>query len=291
MLRSAGLTGLRAECSTSTRRRVRLARVPVRPTAVAASYAGAAHAFRRMAELSGGAFEHESGLLVYHAAVPDPVVWNGAIVTGTTSLGPAELVRRADAFFAPRAGSYGFWIVASRDDVLAQFLTENGAEQIDDSPHMVVECSELRNPPSSTSIQLVTDEAGLHAFVDVAASAFETIGADVEVWPVAYPTTAAVRADDVIAMVAWDDGQPLGAAMGYLAGDVCEVIHVATVPSARRRGIGAAVTASVVAEARTRGATVAALQATEYGEGVYRSLGFEEVDRYRLHLRTVATAP
>jgi GNAT superfamily N-acetyltransferase len=99
-----------------------------------------------------------------------------------------------------------------------------------------------------------------------------------------------VCAEDVIAVVARDDARPLGAAMGYLAGDVCEVIHVATTPAARRRGIGAAVTAAVVTEARNRGANLAVLQATEYGHGVYRALGFEEVDRYRLHLRRVPSS-
>jgi ribosomal protein S18 acetylase RimI-like enzyme len=105
-----------------------------------------------------------------------------------------------------------------------------------------------------------------------------------------YPTLAAVCAEDVIAVVAWDDATPLGTAMGYLTGGVCEVIHVATAPAARRRGIGAAVTAGVVTEARARGATLAVLQSTEYGHGVYSALGFEEVDRYRLHLRTVPHA-
>lgn len=265
----------------------RLPTVAAGPDVIAASYEGAPYAFRRMAELSRGRFEQNDGLLLYHCNVPDPVVWNGAIVTGTTSVGPDELLRYADEFFASRTENYGFWIVSSRDDALAQFLTDNGAEQIDDSPHMVVECSAIRRDTTSVPVEVVTDERGRSAFVEVAAAAFTTIGADPRVWPVAYPSVASVCADDVIAVVAWDGSQPVGAAMGYLAGDVCEVIHVATVPQARRRGLGAAVTAGVVAEAQARGASVATLQATEHGEGVYRSLGFEEIDRYRLHLRVI----
>jgi ribosomal protein S18 acetylase RimI-like enzyme len=240
-----------------------------------------------MAELSRGTFEDKSGLLLYHCAVPDPVVWNGAIVTGATSADPNELLQCADAFFASRTDSYGFWVVASRDAALAQCLADNGAEQIDDSPHMVVECSAVLRPITSASVEVVTDEVGRSAFVEVAAAGFATIGARPAVWPVAYPSAATLCADDVIAVIASEDGMPLGAAMGYLAGDVCEVIHVATVPQARRRGIGAAVTSGVLVEAEARGAKVGALQATEHGEGVYRSLGFEEVDRYRLHLRIV----
>jgi hypothetical protein len=254
---------------------------------VRASYAAPAQAFRRIAELAGGAFEEKAGLLAYHAAVPDPVVWNGALITAPTSLGPADLLQQADSFFAGRTDSYGFWIVGSRDEELARFLTDSGAEEIDDSPHMVVECSAVHRPESPVSVEIVTDEVGRRAFVDVSAAAFETIGADPGVWPVVYATVDAVCADDIIAIVAWHEGRPVAAAMGYLAGEVCEVIHVGTVPDVRRRRAGAAVTAGVVLEAHHRGVGVAALQSTVYGERVYRSLGFEEVDRYRLHLRTV----
>lgn len=259
----------------------------VSPAAVAASYTAAPRAFRRMAELAGGVVEEHPGLLMYHANVPDPVVWNGAMVTASTPLSSAELVARADAFFASRTESYGFWIVASRDEELARFLTTEGSEQIDDSPHMVMECSAMQPPSSELSIEVVTDERGRKAFVDVAAAGFATIGADPGVWPVVYSAAAAVCASDVVAVVAWDDGRPLGAAMGYLSDDICEIIHVATVPLARRRGVGTVLTAAVMCEARVRGAHFAVLQATEDGHGVYRSLGFEEVDRYRLHLRTV----
>lgn len=243
-----------------------------------------------MAELSGGVCELEAELMMYHAAVPDPIVWNGAILTAPTAVDLAELVSRADAFFAPRTDSYGFWIVASRDAALARFLTGIGVEQIDDSPHMVLECAAVQPGNPTVSVERVTDESGLRAFVEVAAAGFETIGADPAVWPVVYRNLSAVCADDVIAVVASDGDQPLGCAMGYLAREVCEVIHVATVPSARGRGIGAAVTAAVVAEARVREVRLAALQATEQGHSVYRSLGFEEVDRYRLHLRTLPTS-
>jgi ribosomal protein S18 acetylase RimI-like enzyme len=240
-----------------------------------------------MAELCGGAFQDQSGLLMYHTAVPDPVVWNGAIVTTPKPVEPTELVTLADSFFASYTDSYGFWILASRDGELAGFLTDNGSDQIDDAPHMVIECADAQPPASSVTVQLVTDQSALRAFVDVAAAGFETIGADPRVWPAVYPTLAAVCAEDVMAVVAWENGRPLGAAMGYLAGEVCEVIHVATAPAARRRGIGTAVTAGVVTEARARGATLAVLQSTEDGHGVYSAFGFEEVDRYRLHLRTV----
>jgi ribosomal protein S18 acetylase RimI-like enzyme len=256
---------------------------------VAGSHAAPLHAFRRIAELSGGEWQQESGLLLYRTPVPDPVVWNGAVLTGALRERPAQVLERADTFFAPHAASYGFWIVGSRDAELAEFLGAQGAESIDDMPHMVRAAASVSGTPPSVPVDLVVDEAGRRAFVDVAAASFETIGADPETWRVVYASLESLCAPDVIAVVATVDGQHAGAAMGYLDGGFCEVIHVATIPSARRRGVGKAVTARVLAEAHARGADLAALQSTEHGEGVYRSLGFEEIDRYSLHLRTLPT--
>jgi ribosomal protein S18 acetylase RimI-like enzyme len=256
---------------------------------VAGSHAAPLHAFRRMAELSGGEWRQESGLLLYRTPVHDPVVWNGAVLTGAVRERPAHVLERADTFFGPHATSYGFWVVGSRDVELAAFLSAHGAESIDDMPHMVLAAGSVSGTRSSVPVDLVVDQAGRRAFVEVAAASFETIGADPETWRVIYASLVSVCAADVIAVVATVDGQHVGAAMGYIDDGFCEVIHVATIPSARRRGIGKAVTTRVLAEAHARGASLAALQSTKHGEGVYRSLGFEEIDRYSLHLRTLPT--
>lgn len=256
----------------------------------AMSHAAAAASFRRMAELSGGEWQEDGGLLLYRTPVADPIVWNGAIITGEPHASQAQLLERADAFFAPHASSYGFWIVGSRDSALAQFLNARKVQLVDDSPHMVLDTAAVAHAAPTVDVELVDDESGRRGFVGVAAAAFQTIGAEPSTWPIVYPTLASVCADDVITVLATVDGKHVGGAIGYLHNGACEVIHVATLQTARRRGIGAAVTASVVTEARARGATLAVLQSTEHGEGVYRSLGFKEIDRYRLHLRTILPA-
>jgi ribosomal protein S18 acetylase RimI-like enzyme len=70
----------------------------------------------------------------------------------------------------------------------------------------------------------------------------------------------------------------LGAGSLQLAGGVCEVMSIGTLPSARRRGIGAAVTARLVQDARERGADVVFLSAA--GDAVarmYEQLGFRRI--------------
>ena len=135
--------------------------------------------------------------------------------------------------------------------------------------------------------ELVTDDSQRRRFVRVAAASFESLGVAPETWESVYPFVDAVAASGIITVVASRDGKALAAAVGYLDAQVCEIIHVGTVPTARGRGLGAIVTSAVMTEARARGAILATLQSTAMGEPVYRRLGFTEIDRYRLYLRPV----
>jgi predicted acetyltransferase len=60
---------------------------------------------------------------------------------------------------------------------------------------------------------------------------------------------------------------------------------VATVPDARRRGIGTAVTLRSLQLARAAGASVGLLQASSLGQGPYRRLGFVQVASYGRFVR------
>jgi GNAT superfamily N-acetyltransferase len=80
--------------------------------------------------------------------------------------------------------------------------------------------------------------------------------------------TVTVVAEDEDGIEAVGSHQPVG--------DVTEVVGVATLPSARRRGLGAAVTAALVADARRGGAEIVFLSAgSEDIARVYGRLGFE----------------
>ena len=77
------------------------------------------------------------------------------------------------------------------------------------------------------------------------------------------------------------DGVPVAAAALFVGAGVAGIYNVATVPEARGRGIGRAVTAAALAEAVARGQHTAVLGASELGYPVYRRLGFRDVSRLR----------
>ena len=81
-----------------------------------------------------------------------------------------------------------------------------------------------------------------------------------------------------VLVVADDDSGPLAAGSHQPIDGVTELTGIATLPSARRRGIGAAVTAALVADARARGAQTVFLSAgSDEIARVYERVGFRRV--------------
>lgn len=79
---------------------------------------------------------------------------------------------------------------------------------------------------------------------------------------------AAARVSGVVAAVGWH--QPLEGAS--------EIVGVATLPAYRRRGLGAAVTAALVADALERGVTTVFLSADDHDVArIYASVGFRRI--------------
>jgi ribosomal protein S18 acetylase RimI-like enzyme len=72
--------------------------------------------------------------------------------------------------------------------------------------------------------------------------------------------------------------------MAIVTDDVAGLYWVATAPWARGRGLGAACARHATAAGFDLGALLACLQASQQGAGMWRSLGFAEVTRYRRYL-------
>ena len=97
------------------------------------------------------------------------------------------------------------------------------------------------------------------------------------------PVLALTPPDGVPDLDGWvlvRDGAAVAGAWSYLHGTDCGLYTVGTIPQLRRRGLAAALTEHVLADAYRRGARTASLQSTRMGEPLYRSLGFTPVGRY-----------
>jgi GNAT superfamily N-acetyltransferase len=79
--------------------------------------------------------------------------------------------------------------------------------------------------------------------------------------------------------VATLDGELAGVGLSHLGGGVIGLYGIGTLPSARRRGVGSALTLVPMLAAQDEGCRAAILHATPDGEQLYPRLGFREYCR------------
>ena len=77
------------------------------------------------------------------------------------------------------------------------------------------------------------------------------------------------------------DSAPATTAMAFDHDGDCGIFNVMTLPRARRRGLGTAITRLQLLDAAARGCTTATLQSTPVAEGVYTAIGFRDLGRYQ----------
>jgi ribosomal protein S18 acetylase RimI-like enzyme len=169
---------------------------------------------------------------------------------------------------------------------------------VTDHPLLVLEPAGLRSVPrpAAVELRLVGPDDDLAAITAVAHVGFAHPGtATAPVGAEAVTRAAAQRNPEALGFerarlasgltvmaVALLDGQPVAVGSHQPVGPVTEVVGVATLPLWRRRGLGAAVTALLVQDARRRGAETVFLSAGDDAVArVYGRLGFRRVGRHR----------
>jgi ribosomal protein S18 acetylase RimI-like enzyme len=80
-------------------------------------------------------------------------------------------------------------------------------------------------------------------------------------------------------LVARRDGANVATAIAFDHDGDCGLFNMSTLETARRRGLGTALTARHVHDAAERGCTTASLQATAMAERVYAAVGFRDLGR------------
>lgn len=211
-----------------------------------------------------------------------PMDWFNQILIEGEDATPAAVL---DAVIQARASGIDFLVRLRQgiDDRFIPTLIEAGLEPgapETTTPGMVAfpidRDAIAKQAVAKLDIREVTDEAGLDAHRRTATAGF---GAD--------PALAQgnVCADllgrpGCVVYVGYANGESVVSGLGWRTGRTIGVYSIATVPSARRRGYGAAMTARVVADGLRAGCEAAALQASEMGRPIYERLGFRTFVRY-----------
>jgi ribosomal protein S18 acetylase RimI-like enzyme len=192
------------------------------------------------------------------------------------------------AYLAERGRTAIFYVPATPDDPATARLADLGYRAYGDTPEMACERRlPDQAPGGGATVRLATTEADACAYAGVAAAAFTALGIPADETRTHLGDHGALLAADVVVALADVDGDVAAGAMALLVPeqDAAYVAWVSTLEPARGRGLGEAVTRRVTNEAFDRGATLVTLEASRYGESVYRRMGYRELYRYRTMLR------
>jgi GNAT superfamily N-acetyltransferase len=160
---------------------------------------------------------------------------------------------------------------------LGKHLVAHGLTYTDGGPGMAVDLMGLNEglpTPAGLTIEHVEGTETLRKWAYASITGFGHPETDVKTW------------FDVFTGLGFDlplrnyvgilSGEPVATSELFLAAGVVGIYVVATVPEARRQGIGAALTLAPLREARAMGYRIGILHSSPMGVGVYRQLGFQE---------------
>ena len=203
-----------------------------------------------------------------------------------TQLNPDNVDARIEetlAYFKSRdVTRFSWWTESGTQPTdLGEHLIAHGLTYSKGVPGMAVDLLALNEDsasPSGLTIQAVSDEETLAQWVHTSLIGFGFGGRDEE--NACFKLFAGLGFEmplrHYLALLA---GRPVATSQLFLGAGVAGIYWVATVPEARRQGIGGALTLAPLREARAMGYRIAILHASPMGEGVYRGLGFREYCR------------
>ena len=142
---------------------------------------------------------------------------------------------------------------------------------------MIAEAARVPDPPAPADIRIhpVRDREDTLPPAPVDAPAF---GTRLEISERAF-APALVGVEGARGFLAWQDAEPVGCAVAQDGAGVTGVFGVGVVPSARQRGIGAALT---VAAVRAFPADLAWLLPSDMARPMYERLGFRDLETWEV---------
>jgi GNAT superfamily N-acetyltransferase len=157
-------------------------------------------------------------------------------------------------------------------------LVVHGLVHSGDDPGMAVDLSVVNEPPTppGLTIEHVRDAGRLEAWLQPFTTGFEIPEFAARAIGSFFVTLGFTGGASWRHYVGWREGQPVACSSMFLGGGVAGIYNVATVPEARRQGLGAAMTVVPLRDALAMGYRIGILQSSKIGLGVYRRLGFQE---------------
>jgi ribosomal protein S18 acetylase RimI-like enzyme len=228
--------------------------------------------------VEGGEVVEVAGLLVAFSNLPTPEL-NGTRVIREPD-DPAAALEEARAVFRSRGHPFfGIEIEVGAHPRMEAAIRAAGLHRVEAWPTMAATIGLLPAEvvPTDVEIREVREETDLEAVRAVEVATFGTPPEIAE----GFVGRKMLSDQRVRMFTAWVDGEPVGEASAYLLHDTVGIFGVGVVESARRRGIGAALTIRA-ARAFDDRTDLAWLQPSDMAQRMYEALGFLPVSQWEV---------
>jgi ribosomal protein S18 acetylase RimI-like enzyme len=214
---------------------------------------------------------------------------NGVLRAEIPARDPGPAVDRLLAPFREGGRAMMWWIFeppTPRASELDDVLRRRGLTLVSDIPGMALRLdrSPVRRPTAGVRVRRVVDSDDLAIWAEIVGRAFGDAR---------FPEGRSVRG-----FAAWGFGDDapfrhyvcrlgnewVGASTLSLASGGAGLANIATVPEARRLGVGSTVAGTALDQAAALGRRTVTLSAEESGRSLYERLGFREVSRHRTYV-------
>jgi ribosomal protein S18 acetylase RimI-like enzyme len=202
-----------------------------------------------------------------------------------THAGPGSIdtiIEKTLAHFKSRdATTFSWWTEAGTLPTdLGERLVDHGLMYTDGSSGMAVDLRALNEDlptPTGLRIECVDEPESLRKWAHASIVGFELPETCVDTWFELFADLGFhLPLRNYLGTL---DGKPVAASELFLGAGVAGIYVVATVPEARRQGIGSAMTLTPLRDARAMGFRIGILHASSMGLGLYRRLGFQQYCR------------
>jgi ribosomal protein S18 acetylase RimI-like enzyme len=217
--------------------------------------------------------------------------FNGVLSARSPEEMDAVFIEETIQYFRTKAvGAFTWWLEPHLNPLdWESILFEHGFGFSNDTPGMAADLQALKEPIQTSDrleVHAVEDEESLRKWAHVFTLGY---GLPPDWEPSVYNLQLQLGLGNPMQnYLGMLNGEPVSTSSVFLGGGVAGVYSVSTLPVARGRGFGAAMTLQPLHQAREMGYRIGVLQSSEMGFNVYQRLGFRhlcQIENFYLVLR------
>ncbi len=206
--------------------------------------------------------------------------FNGALSSSLPEDGDEAFIEQTVQYFrAKKIGTFTWWLAPElKSSDWESVLSKHGFGFSDDTPGMAVDLQALNEPAQTVEgleVRVVAEEESLRVWAHVFTLGFglpaewetSVYGLQLQMG-LGYPMRN---------YIGYLKGEAVSTSSVFFGGGAAGTYSVATLPEARGKGIGAAVTLGPLHKVREMGYRIGVLQSSEMGYNVYKRLGFRHL--------------